>query len=148
VFSGLVNLKSIYLGNNKLQYLHPDTFLGLPNLQNVSFYGNRGLQIPTDRNFINSHSLSYLGISCCNVNSVSAETFANVSALKWLNLRYNNLSTVDINILRALPELSVRYPYGNPLQRESCRKCGDDVRIVTYGQRLGRESRNVTNRAK
>jgi hypothetical protein len=43
-------------------------------------------------------------------------TVANVSALEWLDLSYNNLSSVDINILKALPKLSVLYLDGNPLQ--------------------------------
>jgi Leucine-rich repeat (LRR) protein len=44
---------------------------------------------------------------------MSVETFANLSALEWLDLSYNNLRTVDINILTALPELSELYLYGN-----------------------------------
>ena len=116
VFSGLVNLKCIDLSGNNLQYLHPDTFLWLPNIQNVSLYGNRGLQVPTDRHFVQSHSLSQLLMSDCNISSLSVETFANVSALERLDLRYNNLTTVDINILKALPQLSTLYLQGNPLQ--------------------------------
>ena len=50
---------------------------------------------------------------------MSIEAFANVSALKWLNLKYNNLSSVDINIFRALPKLSALYLYGNPLHCDS-----------------------------
>jgi hypothetical protein len=40
---------------------------------------------------------------------MSVATFANVSALERLDVRYNNLRTVDINILRALPKLSTLY---------------------------------------
>ena len=116
MFSGLVNLQYVDFGGNRLQYLHPDTFLGLPKLQQLYLSYNPRLQIPTDRNFINSHSLSHLGISHCNVSSVSVETFANVSALKQLDLNYNNLRTVDINILKALPKLSELYLDGNRLQ--------------------------------
>jgi len=115
VFSGMVNLVYIDLSLNNLQYLHPDTFFGLPNLQNLLLSFNPHLQIPTDRPFINSHSLSYLDISRCNVSSLSVGTFANVSALEWLDLSDNNLRTVDINILRALPKLSALYLDGNPL---------------------------------
>ena len=60
IFSGLVNLKTLFLTGNNLQYLHPDTFLRLPNLQNLFFENNPGLQIPTDHNFINLHSLQFL----------------------------------------------------------------------------------------
>jgi hypothetical protein len=140
VLSGLVNLKYINLAGNKLQYLHPNTFLGLPNIQHISLRNNTGLRLPTDSNFINSRSLSKLDISDCNVSSVSVETFANVSALEWLGLRYNNLSTIDINILTALPELSTLYLYGNRLQcdcqlKEVWRWCEDrNIRTVNRGE--------------
>jgi hypothetical protein len=116
LFSGLVNLNYIDLSWNKLQYLHPDTFLVLPNLQMLYLNINIGIKIPTDRNFIYSHSLSYLGLSTCLIDSLSVETFANVSALKVLNLGLNLLRTLDINMLRALPRLSEMYLGGNPLQ--------------------------------
>ena len=109
VFSGLVNLNFISLSNNMLQYLHPDTFLGSPKLQTFDLDQNSVLQVPTDRNFINSKSLSFLSIQRCGISSVSVETFANVSALKWLSLNNNILRTLDINILRALPTLSELY---------------------------------------
>ena len=131
VFSGLVNLKKLSLEGNKLQYLHPDTFVGLPNLQTLYLSNNFGLQILTDSHFINSHSLKHLGISHCNISSVSVETFANVSALEWLDLSYNNLRSLDVNILRALPKLSAIYLHGNPLQcdcqlQEVWRWCQDN----------------------
>jgi hypothetical protein len=136
VFSGLVKLKKVGLARNKLQYLHPDTFVGLPNIKNINLHKNLRLQIPTDSNLINSHSLSHLDISRCNVSSLSVETFANVSALEWLNLQDNNLRNVDINILKALPKLSELAVYGNPLQcdcqlQEVWRWC--EARNITTG---------------
>jgi leucine-rich repeat transmembrane neuronal protein 1/2 len=106
VFSGLVNLKYIDLKGNQLQYLHPDIFIGLLKIQTLDLSNNPGLQIPTDSHLINSHSLKYLAISHCNVRTVSGETFANVSALEWLDLSYNNLMGLDISILKVLPKLS------------------------------------------
>jgi len=116
VFSGLVKLKHLILTGNQLQYLHPHTFFGLPKISSLYIAKNVALQIPTDRDFINSHSLSQLESASCNISSLSVETFANISALKLLDLSYNNLKTVDINILRALPELSELYLYRNALQ--------------------------------
>jgi len=116
VFCGLVNLKYIYLYRNNLQYLHPDTFVNLPNLQSLFLSENSGLQIPTDRQFINSLSLKELKISGCNISSVSVETFANITALERLDLSYNSLKNLDISILKTLPQLSTLYLYGNPLQ--------------------------------
>jgi len=139
VFSGLVNLKNLSLEGNNLHYVHPDTFLELPNLQLLYLGYNPYLQIPTYRNFINSHSLTYLDISNCSINSLSVETFENVSALEWLALNDNNLRTVDINILRALPKLSTLYLYGNPLHcdfqlQEVWRWCKNRNIQTAYGK--------------
>ena len=124
VFSGLNNLKYLCLTNNKLQYLHPDIFLGLPKLESVYVGNNKRLKVPTDGHLINSHSLSSLDISDCNIISVSVETFANSSALERLYLSYNNLRSLDINILKALPKLSALYLYGNPLH------CDCELQVV------------------
>jgi Leucine-rich repeat (LRR) protein len=106
VFYGLVELKHVGLQGNKLQYLHPDTFFGLPILQSLNLSQNTDLQVPTDRQFINSHSLKFFDISGCNISSVSVETFTNVSALEWLDLSSNYLDIIDMNILKVLPNLS------------------------------------------
>jgi len=116
VFSGLVDIQYIHLGDNKLQSLHPNTFLKLPILQQLNLSTNPTLTIPTDRPFINSHSLLQLNISYCNISSLSVETLTNVSALELLDLRHNELETVNINILRALSKLSALYLHGNPLE--------------------------------
>jgi len=138
-FSRLVNLKGIDLFGNKLQYVHPDTFLGLPKLQLLYLYSNPTLQIPTDRPFIKSHSLSHLSITNCNVSSLSVVTFSNVSALDVLDLSDNNLRTVDVNILRALPKLTTLSLYRNPLQcdcqlQEVWRWCKDRNIWTGYGE--------------
>jgi len=129
VFNGLVNLKVIGLQGNKLQYLNPDTFLGLSKFQ--------GIQIPTDSSIINSLISKQLAISGCNARSVSVEKFANVSALKVLDLNYNNLRILDINILKVLPNLSALYLYGNPLYcgcqlQEVWRWCQDHNITTVY----------------
>jgi len=116
VFSGLLNLKHIDLSRNELLYIHTDTFIGSPNLRKLNLVFNRRLEIPTDHNFIISKSLSKLHLAHCHIHSVSVETFANVSALKVLHLRSNDLRNLDINILRALPKLKSIYLNGNPLQ--------------------------------
>jgi len=107
VFRGLLKRKYINLKGNKLQYLQPDTFSGLPNLQKLFLSKNSDLQVPNDRHFITSRSLKPLGISGRNASSVSVETFAKFGALEWLDLSFNNLRSLDINILKLLPKLSV-----------------------------------------
>ena len=136
---GLVNLKNLSLQGNKLQYLHPDILVGLPNIQFLFLSYNPGLQVPTDRHFINSNSLKHLRISGCNIKSVSVETFANVSALDYLSLVFNKLRSVEMNILTALPELSALYLYFNPLHcdcklQEVWRWCQDHNMQTAYKQ--------------
>ena len=99
VFSVLINLKCVILKENKLQCLHLDTFVGLFKLDEVYSANITSLQVTIDRHFINSRSLKVLHISLCDVSSVSVKTFANVSALEWLELSYNNLRSVDTNLL-------------------------------------------------
>jgi Leucine-rich repeat (LRR) protein len=115
-FLGLGNLAYIDLRTNKLLDLHPDLFVGLSKLQSLYLSTNPDLQIPTDRHFINSQSLTQLHIPDCNVFSVSAATFEGVPALELLDLGHNNLRSVDLNVLRFLPQLSVLYMDNNPLQ--------------------------------
>ena len=116
VFCGLINLQRVGLEGNALLKLDPDLFAGLPKLKRLCLGVNRGLQIPTDRHFITSHSLKFLDIHMCNISSVAIETFANVSSLETLDLSNNNLTSIDINILISMPKLSALPLYGNPLQ--------------------------------
>jgi len=60
--------------------------------------------------------LKVLDISLCDVSSVSVKTFANYSALEMLELSYNNMRSVYINLLKVLPKLPALYMEGNPLQ--------------------------------
>ena len=139
VFSGLINLQHINLEGNEILKLHPDIFVGLPKLERLYLDLNLDLQIPTDRHFITSLSLKYLDITHCNIGSVSVETFAKVSALERLALSYNNMRSVDINILKALPKLSELYLEDNPLRcdcqlQEVWRWCQDhDIRTDYFG---------------
>jgi Leucine-rich repeat (LRR) protein len=138
VLSGLVNLKFIDLMGNEFQYLHPDLFVGLPNLELLDLDYNSHLKIPTDRHFINSPPLKRLYITKNNVRAVSAETFANLTALEWLGMGFNSLRSVDINILKALPKLSTLYLFYNPLQcdcqlQEVWRWCQDHNIQTAFG---------------
>jgi hypothetical protein len=71
---------------------------------------------------------------------VSVQSFTNVSALQVIDLSYNNLSSIDINILKLLPKLSVLYLDGNPLHcdcqlQEVWRWCQDhNIETVYIGE--------------
>jgi Leucine-rich repeat (LRR) protein len=110
-FSGLINVHILWLDNNKIQYLHADVFLNLPSIEIFDLRGNQWLKIPNYRPFINSPSLTILYIINCNVSSASVETFANVTGLERLDLK-----TIDIKIFKKFPKLSTLHFYENPLQ--------------------------------
>ncbi|XP_021939816.1 chondroadherin-like, partial [Zootermopsis nevadensis] len=115
-FVGLPNLSKIWLNTNKIQYLHPDSFLDALNLFSLHLDKNPMAKIPTDHQLINSQSLRNLHISNCNVSSVSAETFANVSGLETLDLSGNHLADIDVKIFAVLPQLSTFRIALNPLK--------------------------------
>jgi hypothetical protein len=116
ILRALSNLTFIELSNNKLQYLHPNTFFELPNIETVGLANNPTIQIPLNGPFVKSHSIKLLNIQLCNISSLSSETFANLPALKYLDLSYNQLSTVDVTILTALPKLNYMFMSDNPIQ--------------------------------
>jgi hypothetical protein len=141
VFSKLINLKHMNLAQNKLHCSHPDIFVGLPKLEAVHLSKNPDLKTPTDSPLTTSHSSSDLEISFSNASSISPETFANVTALEFLDLRHNNLRNLDINILRSLPKLSKLYLLGNPLQcdcqlQEVWQLCQKREIETAYNQRV------------
>ena len=81
----------------------------------------------------------FFGVSYRNVSSVSVETFANVSALEWLDLSYNKLNSADINISRALPKMSKMYLDRYPLHcdcqlQDVWRWCQDHVKRKSSGE--------------
>jgi len=125
VSHGLVKLKDIFLQGNKLQYVHPDMFKGLQCLQNLLLSKNSLLQMPNHRQIINSLSLKKIAISGCNISSASVDTFANVTALEYLDLSYNYLRSLDIKILKVLPNLSHLHLGSNKISkitRGTCEK--------------------------
>jgi Leucine-rich repeat (LRR) protein len=137
VFSWLISLIEVDVRMNKLQYIHKNSFVSFPNLKTLYFGYNSRLQIPTDQPFINSRSLLSLDIPGCNVSSVSVQTFATISALEWIDLMFNDLSSLDINILKALPKLSGLYLFGNLLHcdcqlQEVWRWCKDRNILTEY----------------
>jgi Leucine-rich repeat (LRR) protein len=87
--------------------------------------------------------LKKLAKSGCNGSSVSVEAIANSSALKVLDLSYNNLRSVDINILKVLPNLSIIYLYGNQLhcdcQLQEVRRWCQERNILTVYEEIAPE---------
>ncbi|XP_069694839.1 uncharacterized protein [Periplaneta americana] len=115
VFTGLTNLYSLFLSDNRLSTLHPDVFIHLTKLAYLYLNGNEELQIPSNSSFLNILSVDELYISYCNVSRVKSKSFENASNLTVLNLRGNNLKTIDENIFRVMPRLTDLILSGNPL---------------------------------
>jgi Leucine-rich repeat (LRR) protein len=130
-FSGLINLQLLWMDNNKLQYIPTDVFLNLPRLEILDLSYNLWLEIPKDTPFIKSPSLKKLSMHNCNISSLSAETFANVTALEVLELDSNGLRNFDVNIIKILWHLSTLHLVGNPLKYVSQFK-----EVLLWGQDL------------
>jgi hypothetical protein len=114
--SGMFKLVHKDSSGHKLQYLPLDAFLMLPKPHKMNLYQYYDVRTPPGNR--KSLDLSHLDTSHCNVSSVSDEIFANMRDYETHILSLNNLWTVDINVLRALPKLSIFVLYDNPVQCE------------------------------
>jgi Leucine-rich repeat (LRR) protein len=108
-FRWLSGLNILSLEGNNLQYIHPQTFLYFINLQNLLLSKNPELDVPNKDIFIASASLIKLGMSGCGISSVSVETFALFTRLRWLDLSYNKLTTVQMSITKDMLDTLEQY---------------------------------------
>lgn len=76
VFSGLTNLKDLYLGGNIISSINDSAFVGLPNIRYIDLSGN-------------------------SLTTLSSGPFINLSTLRYLNVRGNQLSASNIATLKS-----------------------------------------------
>ena len=131
-FMGKLRVKEIYISWNNIVYIYPETFLCTPNLTSLSLANNRLLELQNGLMF-SGNSLKILDISYCSISRidettikygvsnleelylqhnkiayVSCDSFNSLHSLKTLNIGYNNLHSIEMEIfvpLRTLIEL-------------------------------------------
>lgn len=95
-FSGLTDLKSLQLGNNKLMSIPTDAFYELPNLEFLNIYRCFLKELSEDL-FINNPNLKELYAPYNDIQVVPAEIFRNNPKLETVNMDFNHLN-MDVQV--------------------------------------------------
>lgn len=106
LFRGLYSLKDLYLTNNKISYLHPDTFDDLKRLEFLTLesccIGVTQLQPGV---FKNLRNLTKLVVENMGLQNFSKEVFGNLSQLHSIQLNHNAMTSIEVDALESLPQL-------------------------------------------
>jgi Leucine-rich repeat (LRR) protein len=119
-FHGLAKLKNIDLSHNNLDYFAPNIFSNNPVLETVSFVGNQLVYFPGCPPILASLSIISLDLSYCNLTSINADTFSQLSNLSVLSLNSNHLREINWDNLEPLREL-INVDLGNNRWKCDCK---------------------------
>jgi hypothetical protein len=97
-------LKSLFMGQNKLIYIHPDTFIHNTNLEVLDLHGNN-ISLRDRGPFFHLTSLRALNIADCNLSNISKETFRKTVKLIRLDISNNKLTYIDDHLFDYLNSL-------------------------------------------
>ncbi|XP_069695609.1 slit homolog 2 protein-like [Periplaneta americana] len=109
----LKRLKQLYLAFNKIEYIHPHTFLNCEQLTVLDLSYNALLTLETD--FLKVPSLVELNMTKCNITQIKETTFKCTPSISKLNLRANKIKYLHLDTLRVFEHLEILYLSDNPL---------------------------------
>jgi Leucine-rich repeat (LRR) protein len=109
----LTSLRHLDLSLNKITFIHPHTFIHNVQLEKVILRGNLVLTLQT--NFLYIPSLLILDISDCNVSELPTDCFKCTPNLLELDVSFNRIETINVEVLKQIRDLEVLYMFGNPL---------------------------------
>jgi len=109
-----LSLKYLFLYNNQLTEIHPNTFKGLSSLVRLDLSYNKISYIHPDT-FKGLGSLKWLNLAGNQLTEIHPDTFKSLSSLKWLNLRDNQLTEIHPDTFKGLSSLELLYLYDNQL---------------------------------
>ena len=101
-----LSLKYLYLYNNKLTEIHPNTFKSLSSLELLDLGVNQLTEIHPDT-FEGLGSLKYLFLDNNKLTEIHPDTFEGLGSLKELNLGDNQLTQLHKSIREMLPDCSI-----------------------------------------
>lgn len=106
-------LRHINLSFNKIIYIHPNTFIHNMHLRSLLLRGN--LIFTLDTNFLYIPSLWKLDISECNISELPTEYLKCVPELAVLDIYYNRIESITVDLLKQIGDLEILALSGNPL---------------------------------
>lgn len=105
-FFALYNLRYLFIYNNQITSIHPNAFLGMPNLNSMLLLVNDvgHLNGSLFRHLVN---LEVLDVTLMNLESVSMEDFDGLFNVRNLYINDNNLRTLPPNLFRHMVSLFI-----------------------------------------
>ena len=103
-FNGLAQLQFLDLSNNQLTTIHSDTFNGLIQLRDLSLNNNQLTTIHPDT-FNGLDQLQWLYLEHNQLTTIHSDTFNGLIQLIWINLEHNQLTTVASDTFNGLIRL-------------------------------------------
>lgn len=105
-FRGLFSLKSLYLTNNKISHLAPDTFDDLTGLHFLTLDKCcPGVTQLEPGVFKNLRNLTRLIVEDMGIQNFSKEVFGNLTRLHTLQLNRNGMQSIPVDALESLSKL-------------------------------------------
>lgn len=103
-FINLRLLKGLFMGQNRLTYIHADTFKHNAKLEVLDLHGNN-VSLKDSGPFRHLANLGVLNISGCSLINISRETFRNTVKLIRLDMSNNKLTYIDDHLFDGLNSL-------------------------------------------
>ena len=104
IFSGLSNLRDLYIQNNKLNSLPEDVFSSLSSIRQLNLHSNQLTSLPKNL-FSGLPSLTQIFLNDNKLTTLDPDIFSNVSTLKYLYLNNNSLTTLPENLFSNITSL-------------------------------------------
>jgi hypothetical protein len=105
-FWSLRNLRSLFMGHNKLTYIHPDTFKHNTKLEELDLHGNN-ISLLDKGPFHHLINLRALNLADCNLSNISKETFQKTVKLIRLDISNNKLTYIEDHAFDYLNSLNI-----------------------------------------
>ncbi|XP_065177284.1 leucine-rich repeat neuronal protein 1-like isoform X2 [Sycon ciliatum] len=115
VFSGLPNLRELYLYNNQIQNLSDGVFSGLTNLQRLDLDNNQ-IQTLSNGVFTGLTNLTTLYLNNNQIQTLSDGVFTGLTNLQYLHLYNNQIQTLSGGVFSGLTNLQGLNLYNNQIQ--------------------------------
>lgn len=107
-------LKTIQLGNNNIEEIHPNALKTLINLEWINLRLNNLREIPEEL-FQENTRLVLLDMSHNHIEQIYPKTFSRLPQLESVNLTYNRLVEVDVNLFAVPNQLQKLWLSNNRL---------------------------------
>lgn len=106
-FMRKLRVKEIDISWNNIIYIYPETFLCTPNLTSLSLANNRRLELQNGLMF-SGNSLKILDISYCNISRIDETTIKyGVNSLQELYLQHNKIEYISCDSFNSLNNLKI-----------------------------------------